>query len=99
MANITGRAFHPIRIPARWQEEERTLVRQIEDLFDRLFLGNYMARRESKLVKSMANAIYPVGCVYSSMDSTSPQTLFGGEWTSIATSTGYAWQRTKLWEG
>lgn len=37
MANISGRHFSPFRIPAGWNEEERSLVRQIQDLFDRLF--------------------------------------------------------------
>lgn len=99
MANQSGRSFPSLRIPARWQDEERSLVRQIEDLFDRLFLGNFKVRSGSKLAKSMANQLYPVGCIYSSADSTDPQTLFGGEWTSVTVSSGYAWQRTKLWEG
>lgn len=37
MANISGRRFASFRIPERWGEQERSLVRQIQDLFDRVF--------------------------------------------------------------
>lgn len=35
------------------------------------------------LAQSIFNQIYPVGAVYISTSSTSPQTLFGGTWTAI----------------
>ena len=34
---------------------------------------------------SMIDLIYPVGSVYTSFNSTSPATLFGGTWTAITT--------------
>lgn len=34
---------------------------------------------------SIIDAIYPIGAVYISTASTSPQTLFGGSWESIGT--------------
>ena len=38
----------------------------------------------SVLFQYMWKKIYPVGCIYTSTDSTSPATLFGGTWTAIA---------------
>lgn len=35
------------------------------------------------LVKRVLLCAHPVGCVYMSLDSTSPETLFGGTWTPI----------------
>ena len=34
--------------------------------------------------KSILDFFYPVGSIYTSMDSTSPETLFGGKWTQIS---------------
>ena len=98
MANISGRPYASLRIPARWQEEERSLVRQIQDLFDRLFLGNRLVRKNSKEMKSMANLLYPVGSIYMNIsNSTTPAEIFGGEWEAVTVSPGYGWKRTKLW--
>lgn len=35
------------------------------------------------LLSDIVNAIYPVGAIYMSVNSTSPATLFGGTWTQI----------------
>lgn len=35
------------------------------------------------LVKRVLLCAHPVGCVYMTLDSTSPETLFGGTWTPI----------------
>lgn len=95
MANISGRAFSSLRIPARWQEEERSLVRQIEDLFDRLFLGNFKIRPGSKLAQSVTDYAYPVGSIYICESDTNPAAELGGEWEAVTSSIGYAWKRTK----
>lgn len=36
------------------------------------------------LVKRVLLCAHPVGCVYMSLDSTSPEVLFGGTWERIA---------------
>ena len=97
MANQSGRSFPSLRIPARWQEDERSLVRQIEDLFDRLFLGNYRIRPGSPLAKSVTNIVYPVGSIYSCDENTNPNKLFAGTWTLIAVTIGIEnlWKRTE----
>lgn len=45
----------------------------------------------------MIDAVYPVGAVYASSQSLSPQLLFGGEWTELSqTEDGvYRWTRTQ----
>lgn len=35
-------------------------------------------------IKSFLDAVYPVGSIYMSVESTNPGTLFGGKWTAIA---------------
>lgn len=37
----------------------------------------------SNILKDIINIVYPVGSVYISFNSTSPKTLFGGEWEQI----------------
>lgn len=43
----------------------------------------YNAANNSTVPQTWLNAIYPVGSIYMSVNSTNPGTLFGGEWTQI----------------
>ena len=95
MANISGRAFPSLRVPASWRDEERSLIRQIEDLFDRLFLGNFKIRPGSKLAQSVTDYAYPVGSIYICESDTNPAAKLGGEWEAVTSSIGYAWKRIK----
>lgn len=56
MANISGRRFVPFRIPAGWKEEERSLVRQIQDLFDRVF---HRLHRTVRFTKTYTGVVIP----------------------------------------
>lgn len=42
-----------------------------------------MAKPLINNLKELINIIYPVGSIYMSVNSTSPQTLFGGTWTQL----------------
>ncbi len=37
----------------------------------------------SNIISAILNAVYPVGSIYISVNSTSPATLFGGSWTQL----------------
>ena len=43
----------------------------------------YNATNNSTIPQTWLNAIYPVGSIYMSVNSTNPGTLFGGTWTQI----------------
>lgn len=51
--------------------------------FNILELQNVDSEQQTKQINAIANVIYPVGSIYMSMNSTSPQTLFGGVWEQI----------------
>ena len=38
---------------------------------------------DNKSLENIINIVYPIGSIYFSVNSVSPQTLFGGEWTQI----------------
>ena len=48
---------------------------------DNIDIASQLSSFQSKII----NIIYPVGAIYISTASTSPQTLFGGSWESIGT--------------
>lgn len=50
---------------------------------DRIKFGDNTYRLTDARVDSIVDLVYPVGSVYMSVNSTSPATLFGGEWTQI----------------
>lgn len=52
------------------------------DLYD-IEVQNQNMDKVDKALKDMVNLIYPVGSIYMSVNSTSPETLFGGTWEQI----------------
>ena len=61
MDKHSGRWYAPFRIPAKWGEEERSLVRQIQDLFDRVF-GKFLSRDKQDLTAAQkAQVIENIG--------------------------------------
>lgn len=63
MPNPIGRAFAPFRIPSKWNEEERSLVRQIQDLFDRLFRErDAVSKSAISLSRTGTNGTYTYTC-------------------------------------
>lgn len=43
----------------------------------------YTENNETLTINSIVDVVYPVGSIYMSVNSTSPQTLFGGKWEQI----------------
>lgn len=66
-------------------------IKQLENLDENIhsyFLNN------NDNIDNMWSKIYPVGSVYSRVDSTSPEDIFGGEWTQLSNTDGvYTWKR------
>ena len=48
-----------------------------------LYLADSTRSNIKTLKATMVDTIYPVGAIYMSVDSTSPASLFGGEWTQL----------------
>ena len=54
---------------------------EYEYTFTRTSIENF--NKESPAVKALIDLFYPVGSIYTSMNSTDPKYIFGGEWTQI----------------
>ena len=54
---------------------------EYEYTFMRTSIDNF--NKESPAIKTLIDLFYPVGSIYTSMNSTDPKYIFGGEWTQI----------------
>ena len=54
---------------------------EYEYTFTRTSIDNF--NKESPAVKALIDLFYPVGSIYTSVNSTDPKYIFGGEWTQI----------------
>ena len=52
-----------------------------------------------RVAQELIDFFYPVGCIYTSMNSTNPQTLFGGTWVQITNRFLYCTSYSKTYGG
>ena len=66
------------------------------DLSDGFAFVGFRSKQETFIngPKTLLDAFYPIGCIYSATVSTSPQELFGGSWEALQTGPSvYSWTR------
>ena len=74
-----------------------TPIRNIEQLKRRYDLDKLSESSLKALKSSLLDFFYPIGTIYNTTDTSSPDDIFGGTWTQVSVGLSndvYSWERT-----